>query len=88
MKNIFIKGLTLSLICFYALIWYASAYTGWVVEDVWDYVDISADIGDGQYGSFMELVNSPIGYLLMFVLGLGLLKWMWFEIKTMTPKKK
>jgi len=53
-----------------------------------DYVNWTAEIGDGQYWAFLELVNSPIGYLLMFVLGLGLLKWMGFEIKSMTPSKK
>lgn len=82
-KSWFGKGLALAMSIFFgAVATTSAAYTGSV-----DYVAGVGNIGDTQYSSFIDLLNSPIGYLLGFVLGLKLLKWMGFEIKGMTPSK-
>ncbi len=47
-----------------------AAYTGSV-----DYVAGVETIADGQWDTFLRLLNGPIGYLIMFVIGLQFLKW-------------
>jgi hypothetical protein len=83
-KNIIVKiGFAFGLVSALAVAKVSAAYT-WSV----DYVAGANTVGDSQYSNFLELLNGPIGYLLGFVIGLKLLKWMWFEIKSMTPDKK
>ena len=60
-----------------------AAYT-WSADYVWG-VTI---VWEGQYSTFLELVNSPIGYLIMFILGLAFLKYVAKEIKGFTPGSK
>lgn len=69
----------LSMLFFAGLAKVSAAYTGTV-----DYVSGVSTVWDKQFSTFLDLLNSPIGYLLAFVLGIGLLKWMGLEIASFT----
>lgn len=52
------------------------------------YVEGTTTMGNSQYENFIALLNSPIGWIIGFVLGIRMLKWMGIEVGSMIPGGK